>query len=142
MATLHRIVYCSKGCIPGGEAEIRHELDSILSSARRKNSVVGVTGALLYNAGCFAQVLEGPQDAVEDIFETIQMDNRHHEVAVIECGAVADRLFPEWSMAYAEGGADKCNAQVTEAFDSVFAGSPAASVQLLSLLRQLLVNQA
>lgn len=65
MATLHRIVYCSKGCIPGGEAEIRHELDSILSSARRKNSVVGVTGALLYNAGCFAQVLEGPQDAVE-----------------------------------------------------------------------------
>ncbi len=46
--TLHRIVYCSKGCISGDEEEIRRELDQILASARRNNSRVGVTGALLY----------------------------------------------------------------------------------------------
>ncbi len=139
---LHRIVYCSKGCISGGEEEIRRELDRILASARRNNSRVGVTGALLYNAECFAQVLEGPQEHVETIFETIQSDVRHHEIAVIESGVVRDRLFPEWSMAYAAAGPGSHNTQVTEAFDAVFAGSPEGTTQVLSLLEQLLANQA
>lgn len=138
---LYRIVYCSKSCVPGGEEEIRGELSQILASARRNNSRVGVTGALLYNAECFAQVLEGPQEHVADIFETIQADARHHEVAVIESGAVQDRLFPEWSMAYAAGRSEQHRAQVTEAFDTVFAGSPGGTEQVLSLLQQLLANQ-
>lgn len=141
-ARLHRIVYCSKGCIPGGEVEVRNELDRILASARRNNSRAGVTGALLYNADCFAQVLEGPQDCVESIFETIQTDSRHHEIAVIESGAATERMFPDWAMAYAGGGSSKFNAQVTGTFDAVFAGSPAAADQLLSLLKVLLANQS
>jgi hypothetical protein len=139
---LHRIVYCSKGCMEGGEEAICHELDRILVSARRNNSRVGVTGALLYNADCFAQVLEGPQEHVEDIFETIQSDARHHEIAVIESGVVTARLFPQWSMAYTAPDSNSHRAQVTEAFDAVFAGSEEGTTQVLSLLKLLLANQA
>ncbi len=79
---------------------------------------------------------------MENIFETIQSDVRHHEIAVIESGVVGDRLFPEWSMAYAAAGSTGHAAQVTEAFDAVFAGSEEGTTQVLSLLKQLLANQA
>ena len=46
-------------------------------------------------------MLEGKAEATEEIFQSIKRDPRHHAVTVIERGPIADRSFPNWSMALA-----------------------------------------
>jgi len=55
----------------------------------------------MFDEGYFAQVLEGPQDAVEETFERIQMDPRHRDVQIVEFAPVPERTFDQWAMAYA-----------------------------------------
>lgn len=100
MSALYRIVYASKNLLGGTEAETRAEVEQILAASRRNNARAGVSGALMFNNGAFAQVLEGPQRGVEETFERIQRDTRHGEVTVLECGPVAARGFVAWSMAF------------------------------------------
>ena len=97
---LHSLAYVSRNRIDGARRRCDEEIDAILAQARINNRRLGVTGALLYNDGCFAQVLEGPVDAVETLFETIQCDPRHGDVAVLHCQPVEARSFATWSMAY------------------------------------------
>lgn len=98
---LRRVVYVSR---PTVEADDRRAvmLADILAAARRNNAARGVTGALLYGARRFAQVLEGPAEAVEAIFETIQCDPRHDDIVVLDVSSPDQRAFGGWSMAFAE----------------------------------------
>ncbi len=100
MSDLYRLVYASKNLLDGSEPEARAAVETILDASRRNNPRVGVTGALMFNDGAFAQVLEGPQKGVEDTFERIQRDLRHGDVTVLECRPVNERSFSEWSMAF------------------------------------------
>ena len=86
-----------------GIDDVAREMERILDASRLDNRRDGITGALLYGEGCFAQVLEGPTAAVERTFERIRCDVRHADVVVLESRAVRTRLFGDWSMAY--GGA-------------------------------------
>lgn len=99
---LYRIVYCSRNRIAEEKRGVDQdaELQQILTSARKNNSVCSVTGALLFNEEYFAQVLEGPQLAVEEIFERIQRDRRHGQVTVVDNGWAQARDFPDWAMAH------------------------------------------
>jgi hypothetical protein len=97
---VHRLVYFSRNAMPGTNDEIVEGIHQILKSSRRNNARVGVTGALLFNSGCFAQVLEGSSSAVSETFERIQWDERHSDVLVLEYGPVAARAFPDWSMSF------------------------------------------
>jgi hypothetical protein len=47
----------------------------------------------------FAQVLEGPKTAVEDLFARIKADPRHDSVRLHEADSVPKRLFDKWAMA-------------------------------------------
>ncbi|MFC7556641.1 BLUF domain-containing protein [Pseudoroseomonas wenyumeiae] len=75
-------------------------LTRILDSSRRNNERDGLTGALLFNDDCFAQVLEGDSAMLHQVFERIQCDLRHRDTVVLEFGP-AEREFGQWSMAYA-----------------------------------------
>jgi hypothetical protein len=98
--SIHRLVYYSHNrAAIAPEAAIKQ----ILEAARRNNPRVGVTGALMFNAGCFAQVLEGPKAAVEHTFERIQQDDRHGDVSVLAFCQVSERAFDGWSMAFVGG---------------------------------------
>ena len=98
--SLYRLVYCSRNALTGSPETMRVEVEQILEVARRNNAHLGITGALLFNRGCFAQVLEGPQDNVERVFEEISCDLRHKDLAILEIAPVETRSFPDWSMAY------------------------------------------
>ncbi|KQU23939.1 blue light sensor protein [Methylobacterium sp. Leaf94] len=100
MSDLYRLVYASKNLLQVPDAEASHAVAQILETSQRNNAEVGVTGALMFNGGAFAQVLEGPRQGVERTFERIQRDQRHGEVTVLECGPTEARGFANWSMAF------------------------------------------
>jgi blue light- and temperature-responsive anti-repressor len=68
---IYQILYCSRNCMHGTKPQTALEINDILSASRRNNVKVDVTGALLFNSILVAQVLEGPIDGVEMIFEQI-----------------------------------------------------------------------
>ena len=76
------------------------ELLDILKVSRENNTSGDITGMLLYKGGNFMQVLEGPDDAVNDIFEKIKKDPRHKDVSVISREQIQTRQFPSWEMAF------------------------------------------
>lgn len=97
---LQRIVYYSKNLLTGSDEVIATNIEQILEAARVNNSKANLTGALIFNSGCFAQVIEGPRDGIAEVFERIQCDPRHTEVQVLEYGPIIKRAFPNWSMAF------------------------------------------
>ena len=76
------------------------ELLDILKVSRENNSSRDVTGLLLYKGGNFMQVLEGPDEVVEGVFETIKADSRHKDVIVLAREQISNRQFPAWEMAF------------------------------------------
>jgi hypothetical protein len=94
---IFRLAYISRN----GGLNDPSELNDLLASARRNNATMDVTGALLFSRDCFAQVLEGPMVNVSQVFERIQLDERHSEVVVLMAEQAAGRRFPDWAMAYA-----------------------------------------
>ncbi len=132
---LFRLVYCSRNTIIGQQRDPSAEVASILAASRANNARDGVTGALLYSDGCFAQTLEGELETVQRTFERIQCDPRHGEVIVLQAGRATGRLFGAWSMALAEA-ADpaKASATLTRALaqQSADAGMGADVVALLN----------
>ena len=100
-AGLYRLTYVSRNAMAGQARQLDEEIGRILASSRRNNARIGVTGALLFSADCFAQALEGGFAMVQDLFEQIQRDTRHADTVVLDAGPVARREFASWSMAYA-----------------------------------------
>lgn len=93
--SIQRIIYCSSA--KGLDQE---DIEAILESSERNNSANSVTGMLLFNAGCFMQLLEGSRDKVTSTFCRIANDPRHSGVELLSCKAVNSRLFGEWNMSY------------------------------------------
>ncbi len=80
------------------EADVRE----ICALAGPHNEQVGITGALTLRNGRFAQVLEGPLEALRALMERVIADPRHHSVQIITDGPIMARRYAEWSMAYRE----------------------------------------
>ena len=97
---LHRLVYYSRNRVSDADGALDGVIEEILAVSRRNNASAQVTGALMFNAGCFGQVLEGPRDMVETTFERIQRDPRHGEVSLLAFEPIAERSFSHWSMGF------------------------------------------
>ena len=76
------------------------ELLDILHVSLRNNEGGPVTGLLLYKGGNFMQVLEGPREAVMDIYGKILNDKRHKDITLISNEPIKERQFSEWRMAF------------------------------------------
>ena len=101
MTDLYHLAYISKNEMPGTKEEVQQQVEKILAIAHENNPKRGVTGALLYSGGYFCQEIEGPQEALEDLFELIQMDPRHGNLTVLHFEPLEERNFSDWSMAFA-----------------------------------------
>ncbi len=139
MTQLYRVLYCSRNTLTGTADTYPDEIQRILAVSRENNHRDGVTGGLLFSDGCFAQVLEGPLDAVEKAFERIQCDERHREVTVLQSGAIAARDFPDWSMAFT--GAGPVANPLGYSLDRAFFGQSMAANDVLALLRKVVVHE-
>ena len=137
---LHKIVYCSRNLIQGEQPFRATEVAQILKASRKNNQQLNVTGALLYSATFFAQVLEGPQQSIEKIFERIQQDDRHGEVTVLESSHSDRRDFPEWSMAHVQPPSPSDFATIAVALDRAMLAPGDSAGDVLTLLRTLVIQ--
>ena len=94
---LYRVMYISRATRPLGEDALR----ALFAGSRARNKARGITGMVLYHAGHFAQVLEGPSGAVGALMAAVQSDPRHDHIVVLSAGPVAERLFDGHSMDWA-----------------------------------------
>jgi len=89
-----QIAYVSRATRPFGLRSLRE----LASDAAEHNAETGVTGALCYADGTFAQVLEGPAEAVDAVLERIAADSRHETLVMRGRRVVEERAFGAWSM--------------------------------------------
>ena len=87
--------------LSNAKPELKQEdLDSILRVSRENNPSRDITGLLVFANGVFIQVLEGPRNAVNKLFETICDDTRHQDVAILGEYTGQERIFAKWSMGF------------------------------------------
>jgi hypothetical protein len=92
---LKRVSYISKFSRPLTNDEVAQ----LATDAAERNRQLGVTGMLMSSGGIFYQVLEGPLEAVDSLFQKIAIDPRHKDVLVLSVQEeVEDRQFPSWAM--------------------------------------------
>lgn len=95
---LMSLIYVSRSTLAiEGDADAVNE---IVSKSNSRNGPQRVTGAMIYTELHFAQVLEGPSRAIEELMSKIRRDKRHRDVTVLEQKTVAKRKFEDWAMAY------------------------------------------
>lgn len=111
---MYYIVYVSQAKKPMDAAT----LESLLSTSRKWNTSLGLTGMLIYrysedaDKGYFIQMLEGGKSEVRTLFEKIRRDKRHHTVLTLGEGEIDTRMFSDWAMGF------------KNIDDKVFAGLP------------------
>jgi hypothetical protein len=73
-------------------------LSQILMTARRNNANAHVTGCLICRGDLYLQLLEGPEEGVNRLYEAIFEDDRHLEVTRRMHRQIETRMFDGWAM--------------------------------------------
>ncbi len=76
------------------------DLLDILRVSRLNNGSLSITGMLLYKEGNFMQVLEGPDEAVRQIYTRIAADPRHRGLIKLLEDQISERQFANWTMGF------------------------------------------
>lgn len=92
-------LYASRCALPSAWAQ--RAVEDIVEKSIPRNASLSVTGALLFTGSRFVQFLEGPADSVVAIRQNILADRRHHDIVTFLSGGRAERVFSNWSLAYA-----------------------------------------
>ncbi len=100
LADIYTLAYQSRSQIGNVAKDTLRELDHVLNLARNRNERIGITGALMFTEGQFTQILEGSEQAVNEIFDSIKNDSRHRDVKVWSTEFRTSRRFSAWTMAF------------------------------------------
>lgn len=141
MRRMIQLIYCSQA----SAAPTSDELHALLAQSRGKNDRLDVSGILVYEDGVFLQVLEGPDEAVLGLRETIECDPRHHGFRQLHLAAIEGREFGDWSMAFAAPDAGRCTVDgyIDLARESMGGGLAASKAQqMLTLFEDGLLRPA
>lgn len=120
-----QLTYFSRSVLGPRPETVASAIWDIKTRSRRFNAQAGITGALYYSGPHFAQVLEGPREAVLPLIAAIVADTRHTEVTIVQEEMVPARTFADWAMAYVDGTADE-----------IIRLSPAINFETLTLERR------
>jgi len=90
-----RITYVSRYAKP----MTTEDIENLGTHAAANNLELGLTGFLMASGGLFYQTIEGPPEAVDEVYEAILADDRHSDIILLTSQeSVPRRLFPDWSM--------------------------------------------
>ena len=93
---LHELTYASLATREMSQPD----LVELLDASRETNLRRGVTGLLLYRHQEFMQLLEGDRSEIFELYQTICADPRNRNNYLMWEGAIEQRSFPDWSMAF------------------------------------------
>lgn len=91
---LVRLTYTSRAT----DAMTPAAMETILTSSRKNNPANGITGVLCTNNYIFLQMLEGGRKEVNETYNRIVADKRHHDVQILNFEEITERRFAVWSM--------------------------------------------
>jgi hypothetical protein len=74
------------------------DLEDIHRVARDRNALDGITGLLVFNGTHFLQIIEGSENAIDDLVVRLRSDRRHTGFEIRDQRKVDFRSFPDWSM--------------------------------------------
>ena len=77
---MQRLLYVSESYI--SPSDTATSVSEIVKHAQNKNDEIGITGALIFTGQHFAQVLEGPVDAISILMDNICNDARHGNILI------------------------------------------------------------
>lgn len=102
MSKLVQMVYISRANIPSAAngAEVGPEVSRILRKSRINNRAKNIVGALYFGNGYFFQCLEGEENTLMALYETLKKDPRHTDLRIISMTPISTRSFDEWEMKY------------------------------------------
>lgn len=78
----------------------QREILDILRKSQSNNQRKQISGLLIFRDGQYLQFLEGPDVAVNALFEVISQDPRHHDIEIIDQLNVESMVMPTWAMGY------------------------------------------
>ncbi len=90
---MHRLSYHSQALVSDPAI-----FDALYAQAASFNAEAGITGALLYIDGRWAQILEGDHATITSLYDRITRDPRHERVTLDCVVETRSRLFADWSM--------------------------------------------
>jgi len=94
-SSIKQLAYISEGTIDFDKSRLK----GLMKQARRRNKELSVTGMLLVQMPLFLQVLEGPPESVDTVFESIKKDDRHTNIDVIFTNESRhEREYGQWLM--------------------------------------------
>ena len=93
---LSQLVYVSAASEPMDE----EELAELLAQSRERNARNDITGMLLYKDNRFIQLLEGHEEQVQKVYDSIRRDDRHHDLQLLWFRYAQFREFPDWTMGF------------------------------------------
>jgi hypothetical protein len=74
------------------------QLKEIVRSALEKNAKNNITGMLLYANSCFFLIIEGPDDAIENLYKKPLKDRRHSTITKVLDKEITEHDFADWSI--------------------------------------------
>ena len=90
------------------------DLFYLLAHARERNQALGLSGLLLYDRGYFFQWIEGFDEPLGKVWNSIRRDPRHTDVIVFADQPIPTRLFDQWNMRFAHR--DRQHEAIVEGF--------------------------
>ncbi len=125
---IYKLIYLSSET----ESFNEHELLTILEESINNNKRRGVTGVLLYSGGNFIQLLEGPREEVESLFQVVKKDKRHTNIIRLLAEYSDTRDFPDWKMGFRKITPSMAEQKIT-GFSRLLEGDEVADKELQNL---------
>ena len=97
-----------------------NDLKALLEQSRVRNLRQNITGMLLYNNAIYLQVLEGSEEDVHDIYNSILKDTRNNGNVTLVEEKISQRDFPNWSMGFKN--LKSCAPEELPGFQDIFNG--------------------
>lgn len=93
---LHHLIYvsrASKGMKPSDNV-------AILAIAKDFNTQHEISGILVYKDQTFLHLLEGPQQAVQNLYRKIRKDERHTDIQTLMNEPTYNRFYPQLGLEF------------------------------------------
>lgn len=134
--SIQHLAYLSRASADVGDTDVQR----ILEQSRRNNPARRITGHLQCHGGHFFQVLEGPENALDQLLDTLGRDARHTDLCVLYREPLDRRNFANWSMGYGPSlrREDQASEAVLDKLRRLREGHPHSASRVLGIFFSLL----